>query len=186
LDVVNNKITPYDFNILNNDYIAKEVYEAIKDIKSNGAPGSDDLSALFYHQYWIIIGPNILEYALNILKNEGITANISHTLICLIPKINSHTLPYEFRPISLCNVIMKIITKTLANRVKLVLPNIINEYQSAFLPRILITDNSLIAFESFQYTNKTRKKNNGFVGIKFDIAKAYDNLEWDFIEEKKH
>jgi len=85
--------------------------------------------------------------------------------------------PFEFRPISLCNVILKIITKTLANRIKQVLPNIINDQQSAFLPGRLITDNSLIVFETFHYINKPRKKNNGFVGIKLDIAKAYDNLE---------
>lgn len=100
----------------------------------------------------------------------------------MIPKINPPNLPSEFRPISICNVILKIVTKTLANRIKKILPNIINEFQSAFLYGRLITDNSLIAFEMFHYIRKPRKKNNGHVGIKLDIAKAYDSLEWDFIE----
>lgn len=68
-------------------------------------------------------------------------------------------------------------TKTLANRIKTVLPSIISDHQSAFLPGRLITDNSLIVFETFHYINKSRKKNNGFVGIKLDMAKAYDSLE---------
>jgi len=114
---------------------------------------------------------------LNILNNHGNLKDINHTYISLIPKVKCPMFPFEFRPISLCNVILKIITKTLANRIKQVLPNIINDQQSAFLPGRLITDNSLIVFETFHYINKPRKKNNGFVGIKLDIAKAYDNLE---------
>lgn len=72
---------------------------------------------------------------------------------------------------------MKIITKTLANRIKKILPSIINEFQSAFTPGRLINDNSLIVFETFHYINKPRKNNNGYVGIKLDMAKAYDSLE---------
>jgi hypothetical protein len=109
---------------------------------------------------------------LNILNNHGSLKYINHTYISLIPKVKS-----DFRPISLCNVILKIITKTLANRIKQILPNIITDQQSTF-PERLFTDNSLIVFETFHYINKPRKKNNGFVGIKLDIAKAYDNLEW--------
>jgi hypothetical protein len=150
---------------------------AIKNLKANSAPGTDGLSALFYQTYWEVIGPNIIDFVLNILNNEGYVQNINHTFISLIPKNNSPNTPSDFRPISLCNVILKIITKTLANRIKKILPHIVHDYQSAFLPGRLITDNSLIVFEAFQYIKKPRKKNNGFVGIKLDIAKAYDSLE---------
>lgn len=68
------------------------------------------------------------------------------------------------------------------NRIKKILPNIVKDYQSAFLPRRLISDNSLIVFETFHYLKKPRKKGNGFVGIKLDIAKAYYSLEWNFIK----
>jgi len=70
----------------------------------------------------------------------------------------------------------------LANKIKKILPNIVHDYQSAFLSGRLITDNALIVFEAFQYIRKPRKKNNGFMGIKLDIAKAYDSMEWHFIE----
>lgn len=52
-----------------------------------------------------------------------------------------------------------------------------------FLPNRLITDNSLIVFETFNYIKKPKRNNNGYVGIKLDIAKAYDSLEWNFIEQ---
>lgn len=77
---------------------------------------------------------------------------------------------------------MKIITKTIANRIKAILPNIVNEAQNAFLPDRLIIDNVLLAVEAFNYIKKKKHGNNGFVGIKLDISKAYDSLEWDFIE----
>jgi hypothetical protein len=70
----------------------------------------------------------------------------------------------------------------MANRIKSALPSLINEFQSVFLLVRLITDNSLIVFENIHYINRPRKRNNGFVDIKLDMAKAYDSLEWDFVE----
>jgi len=129
--VVKDRITPRDFGFINTDFSATEVIEAI---------------SLIYHKYWEIIGSDIIEYVLNILNDEGSDNHIKHTFISLIPKVNSPTSLVEFRPISLCNVILKIITKTMANMIKSMLPNIINDFQSISLPRRLISDNSLIIF----------------------------------------
>jgi len=180
-EVVQNRINTQDYNFLNTPFSAQEVQEAISNLKANSAPGPDGLTALFYQKYWEIIGPDVLNYTLNILNNEGSINDINHTYISLIPKVPSPSKPEEFRPISLCNVILKIITKTMANRIKKILPHIVHDNQSAFLPGRLITDNSLIVFETLNYINKPRKKNFGHVGIKLDIAKAYDSLEWHFI-----
>jgi hypothetical protein len=180
--VVKDRISNDQYDYLDNNFTSLEVLEAISNLKSNSAPGPDGLTALFFQKYWDIIGSDILSFVLNILNNGASPSKINHTFISLIPKVNSPSLPSDFRPISLRNVILKIITKTIANRIKKVLPSIINEFQSAFLSGRLKTDNSLIVFETFHYLNKTRKKSNGFVGIKLDMAKAYDSLEWDFIE----
>lgn len=153
--VVKDRINPTDFDLLNKDFSIEEVRTAIKSLKSNYAPGPDGLTALFFHHYWEIIGNDILDFVLNILNNDGNISHINHTYISLIPKISSPNTPADFRPISLCNVILKIVTKTLANRVKQILPHIIKDFQSAFLPGRLITDNSLIVFETFQYLKKT-------------------------------
>jgi hypothetical protein len=170
-------------NFLEADYTISEVTEAIQQLKGSSAPGPDGITALFYQKFWNVIGQDILDYTLNILNKGGNPGQINHTFLSLIPKITNPSTPSDFRPISLCNVIMKIVTKTVANRVKTILPNIINEAQSAFLTGRMITDNSLIAFEAFHYLKKHRKTNQGYVGIKLDIAKAYDSLEWEFIEK---
>jgi hypothetical protein len=180
---VSNRIDNQMFDILAADFTSMEVMEATQQLKSNSAPGPDGVSALFYHKFWEIVGQKVLDYTLNILNNGGNPADINFTYISLIPKINSPNTPTDFRPISLCNVIMKIVTKTIANRLKLILPNINTENESAFIPGRLITDNTLLAFEAFHYLKRPREHDNGYVGIKLDIAKAYDSLEWVFIEK---
>ena len=64
---------------------------------------------------------------------------------------------------------------------KIILPDIIGKFQSAFVPERLITDNALIAFESFHWMRKKKLGKKGYVGIKLDMAKAYDRIEWDFL-----
>ena len=71
--------------------------------------------------------------------------NEHETHICLIPKTKNPQKITEYHPISLCNVTYRILAKVLANRLKKVLPIVINESQSAFVPGRLITDNVLVA-----------------------------------------
>ena len=89
---------------------------------------------------------------------------------------------YEFRPISLCNVIYKIISKVLANRLKPIINDIISKSQSAFIANRLITDNVLIAFESLHHMKTNCTGRTGFMALKLDMSKAYDRVEWCFLE----
>jgi hypothetical protein len=64
-----------------------------------------------------------------------------------------------------------------------VLPQIISPYQSAFIPGQLITDNILVAFEALHSMNGRKKGKEGYMALKLDISKAYDRVEWAFLEE---
>ncbi|KAL0318628.1 UNVERIFIED_CONTAM: putative mitochondrial protein [Sesamum angustifolium] len=89
----------------------------------------------------------------------------------------------QYRPISLCNVVYKIASKTIANWLKPWLDHIISPSQSAFVPGRLITDNVLLAFETNHFLNVHSKGRKHFMNLKLDISKAYDRVEWSFLRE---
>lgn len=111
------------------------------------APGPDGLPALFFQKYWHIVGREVQKLVLHVLNNNLEPDELNKTFIVLIPKGKNPSSPKDYRPISLCNVVMKIVTKVIANRVKKTLPDVIDMEQSAFVQGRLITDNALIAME---------------------------------------
>ncbi|GAA0142021.1 hypothetical protein LIER_35499 [Lithospermum erythrorhizon] len=87
----------------------------------------------------------------------------------------------QFRPIALCNTVAKIISKMLARRLKGVLPSVISESQSAFVPDRLITDNVLLAYEAHHFIKHRKQVRMGYMSIKLDMLNAYDRIEWSFL-----
>lgn len=158
-----------------------EIGEAINQMHPLKAPGSDGIPALFYQKYWHIVGEEIQSMVLGILNEDKSPASINKTFIALIPKCKNPNSPKHFRLISLCNVVMKIVTKVVANRIKKVLPEVIDEEQSAFVRGRLITDNALMAMECFHWPKKKARGKKGMMALKLDMAKAYDRVEWSFV-----
>ena len=119
----------------------------------------------------------------NFLVSGNLDSRLNITNICLIPKTERPTRITELGPISLCNVGYKIISKVLCQRLKACLPLIISETQSAFVPGRLISDNILIAQEMFHGLRTNKSCQDKFMAIKTDMSKAYDRIEWKFIQE---
>ena len=99
---------------------------------------------------------------------------MNYTHIALIPKKNEPQYMSNFCLISLKNVISKIVSKVLANRLKVILPNVILDAQSAFVPGRQITDNTTVAFEVLHKMRNKRKGKKWQMTIKLDISKGYD------------
>ena len=158
-------------------YTMEEVDITIKQMAPLKAPGPDGMPPLFYQSFWEKIGPDVSEAVLSCLNSGTLLKSINHTFITLIPKVNNPETVMEFRPISLCNVIYKIISKAIANRLKPFLNSIVSEAQSAFTADRIITDNILIAFESLHYMKTQILGREGFMALKLDMSKAYDRVE---------
>ena len=140
------------------------------------------MSPIFYQQYWEIVGPEVIKCVLDSLNSGVLPYGINDTYICLIPKVKSPQKITEYHPISLCNVIYKLISKVLANRLKNILAKIINKSQSAFVLGRLILDNVLVAFEMMHSIDQRRKGKEAFMAIKLNMSKAYDRVEWAYLE----
>ena len=127
---------------------------------------------------WETIGRDIVNIVKSFFKYKFSLRKINKTFLVLNPKKSQATTLSDFRPISLCNVVYKTISKIIADRVKDVVPNIISPLQSAFLKGRVITNNYIIAHEVI-HSFKTKKKSKS-KGIKLDMAKVYDRMKWDF------
>lgn len=150
-------MTEEDNQELLHPFTAEEVKSALYSMHPTKAPGPDGMPALFYQRSWHIVGKDVTECVQDTLNGNPFPTGLNHTFISLIPKVNNPTRMKDLRPISLCNVIYKIVSKVLTNRLKHVLGKIIAPSQSAFVPGRLITDNVLAAFELFHHM-KNRKK----------------------------
>jgi len=135
-------------NRLSADFKAWEIHEAVKQMAPLKAPGPDRMLPIFFQNFWPLVGDEVIASILIFLNTTTFLCHLNHTFISLIPKVKNPELVSEFRPISLCNVLYKIFSKVLANRLKKVLPTLITEHQSAFTKSRLISDNILVAFES--------------------------------------
>lgn len=147
------------------------------------SPRPDGFAACFYQQSWQTVRNEACKAVLNFLDNEVFDNGVNNTYIALIPKVKNPSCIIEYRPISLCNVLYKHIGKVLANHMKKVLPLIISQTQSAFIPGRLITDNVLVAFEALHTMDVWMKGREGFMAMKLDMSKAYKRVEWKFLED---
>jgi len=161
-------------------YTKTEVEGALHQMHPHKAPGPDGMNALFYHKFWGVVGDDVSNAVLDILHGHSIPPSMNHTFVTLIPKKPKPTAMTDFRPISLFSVIYKLVTKVITNRLKRILPNIVSDSQSAFIPGRLITDNIIAAFELF-HAMKGDNNKHGSMAIKLDMAKAFDRVEWPFL-----
>ncbi|XP_021714867.1 uncharacterized protein LOC110682830 [Chenopodium quinoa] len=107
--------------------------------------------------------------------------NWNLTFLTLLPKVDNPEVISQFCPIGLCNVIYKCAAKCLTSRLRQVLPSLVADFQNAFVPGRLLSDNALIAHEVISFMNKSKAKKRFYAAIKLDMNKAYDRVNWEFL-----
>lgn len=169
---------------LTKDITCSEIKEAIFDIGDDKAPGPDGFTSCFFKKSWDVVGPLVCDAVLEFFKHGKILKQLNHTIISLIPKTSHDPTVSDYRPISCCSVIYKVITKILASRLSLVIEDLIDPCQAAFMAGRNITDNIFLAQEIIrQYS---RKRISPRCMIQVDIRKAYDSVSWAFLRQILH
>ena len=153
-----------------------EIKEVLFSMGSLKSPGPDGFPPLFFKHYWNIVNKEVTEAVKNFFSSGRLLQQLNHTFITLIPKVVGVARVNQFRPISLYNVVYKVISKILAQRLKVLLPKIVSPWQGAFVPGRVIQDNTIIAQEVIHVMKRSKGK-QGYMALKMDMEKAYDRTE---------
>ncbi|PKU65218.1 Putative ribonuclease H protein [Dendrobium catenatum] len=159
-----------------------EIKEAIFLGSSKSSPGPDGFNFEFYKSTWLITGPLVCKAVKSFFSKGYLPKMAKATAIALIPKSTHASNISDYRPIALCNVFYKIISKILASRMKEIMPFIIGNNQAGFIKKRIATDNILLASEILSDFKKSAK--NKLMCAKLDIRKAFDSVSRAFILSK--
>ncbi|KAL9682840.1 hypothetical protein QQ045_014650 [Rhodiola kirilowii] len=175
------KVKDIDCIQLSRQVSMEEIFQVVKSLPNNKATGPNGFNAEFFQASWNTCGKDILESIRQFFRDGKMPTGINSTYLALVPKINNPSSHSEFRPIGCCNVIYKIIASILANRLKPVLPDLIGNSQSAFIQGRNIVHNVSLAQELIAHYNRKNISIRCF--MKVDICKAYDMVDWEFLED---
>ncbi|GLT28935.1 hypothetical protein SLA2020_038370 [Shorea laevis] len=165
---------------LERDISAEEVKQAVWECGGDKSPGPDGFNFHFIRSIWRVVEKDVVDFVQEFSNNGKLVRGLNSSFIVLVPKKGNPVDLKDYRPISLINSLYKIISKVLANRIKKVLVKVISGTQSAFLGGRQITDGILILNEVVEEIKK--KKVSSFI-FKADFEKAYDCVNWSFLDE---
>ena len=157
----------------------KECTRSLFSMAKNKSPGNDGLTVEFYNKFWKQIGPLLVDTLNFSFENGQLSTSQRQGLITLIAKKGKDKLLIEnYRPITLLNVDLKIGSKALAERLKLVLPDLIHPDQVAFLKNRYIGESVRTILDALYYS---RLKNIPGILLSLDFQKAFDSLDHSFL-----
>ena len=166
---------------MDNILLYGEIWNALKSMKPYKTLGVDGLHAGFFQRFWLVVADSVKREIKEVFMKHEVPEYLKQTLIALIPKQPGPETVSQYRSISLCNTIYKVISKIIVLRLRPLLPTLISPMQTAFIEGQSGTDNVIIAQELI-YSLRKRKGRTGYMVVKIDLEKAYDRLEWLFIK----
>jgi hypothetical protein len=164
------------------EFTEEEVKNALDSIGDLKAPGPNGMPSVFYKNIWDIVGSKLTVEVLHVLRGNKLPDGWNDTIISLIPKTDHPKRVSDLCAIRLCNVTYKVVSKVLAG-LRVILDDVISPSQSAFVPGRLISNNILVAYEITHFLLNKREGDLGYAALKLDMSKAYDRVEWDFLDK---
>ncbi|KAK1300345.1 hypothetical protein QJS10_CPB13g01076 [Acorus calamus] len=166
------------WQFIDSPFSESEVQKVVFGLDADSAPGPDGFGARFIQSFWQLIKEDVMEMFQFFFSGQQSIGCLNATFLVLIPKKEGALEVGDYRPISLVNGSYKRIAKALANRMKKVIGGMVEENQTAFIPGKLLQDGFMATQECISATYRDNRK--GIV-IKLDFAKAYDNVNWEFL-----
>lgn len=163
---------------LQDPFTENEVQRAVNMLAGNKASGPDGLPNEFLRTFWPELRGEIMEIMKSFYDNSLDLSQVNKANVVMIPKNESPVSVGDYRPISVINLIPKLISKVLANRLKEWMPDLISANQTAFIAGRQISDNFVVTREVLQHI---KSKGKAAIFMKLDFAKAFDSIEWDFL-----
>ncbi|GKC02424.1 RNA-directed DNA polymerase, eukaryota, partial [Tanacetum coccineum] len=166
-----NRLSPDQIGELDMNITMDEIRAAVWDCGENKSPGPDGYTFEFFRRYWNLIGSDFCSAVECFFEKGSFPRGCNSSFIALIPKVTDAKFVTDFRPISLISSVYKVVTKILANRLAMVISDLVSNTQSAFVANRQILDGPFILNEVLAWCK--RKKKQALV-FKVDFAKAYD------------
>ncbi|KAG7533326.1 hypothetical protein ISN45_Aa08g009650 [Arabidopsis thaliana x Arabidopsis arenosa] len=157
----------------------EEIKRTLFSMPLNKAPGPDGYTVEFFKAAWPVIGQDFVVAVQSFFLYGFMPKGINGTILTLVPKVTNPETMKDFRPIACCNLVYKVISKILAQRLKRNLPEAIELNQSAFVKGRLLLENVLLATELVKDYHKAAISSRS--ALKLDISMAFDTVQWPFI-----
>eukprot|EP00253_Pinus_taeda_P004094 PITA_04094 len=171
-------VTREDNHNLNRPVSEDEVNEVVNEMQNGKAPGPDGFNVDFFKARWKTIKQDILDAVEDSRKSKSVLKALNASFIALILKQEKAMILDRFRPIALCNVVYKIISKVIANKLKPLLPALVSEENTDYVEVRQILINIIQAHEMVHSLESNKQ---AVMIIQLDLAKAYDKLSWSYI-----
>ncbi|XP_030478228.1 uncharacterized protein LOC115695293 [Cannabis sativa] len=173
------RLTPTQSAFLTSPFTFDEVKVALFQLSSLVPM---DLILVSFKKNWDSAGRDLCQAALYTLTTNADLSPVNETILVLIPKVKNASRVKDFRPISLCSTLYKVVSKTIANRLKSSLSDLISHNHGAFLSDRIIFYNIIIANEVIHAITNRKHGKVGWAALKLDMEKAFDKVEWAYIE----
>jgi hypothetical protein len=165
--------------LLMSPFLLEEIEEVVRNSDGNKSPGPDGFNFAFLKSFWYLLKEEVIVMFDQFFGNARLPNGLLSYFITLIPKVACPSTLGEFRPVSLLGCLYKLIAKVLAARLAKVMDSVVASTQSAFIKGRNLVDSVMVVNE---VVDLAKKSGRACLVLKVDFEKAYDSVEWGFLE----